>query len=743
MADDSTRLVLQLSADIKSLQRSLKAANDDTRKTTDSIEKSWKNTGTTIDQQSRSIQRSMAASQQATRNLSFQFNDIATSLLGGASPFQVVAQQSGQAAQAIQDLARSGGVLKGIGSALGSFLNPTTLAVTAGIAAFGYLTQAAMDYFSEVGEGGKQSSEDLAKQVADIQKIAKAWEGDATPALKQYFATMEKAVTEAEKAARKRELLDKIFEGGKKGAKDFAGSIADIQSQLQAMGLDQQANDLGNAWAAVKAKTDENLPALKEVEALQKLINELTKSQNRNIAALGVELSTNLLPLLKEAARLWKEVDVSSRPKPTIESRNEGVASQREAVRFVDERTRDAAKELEQSLGNAAGAIDQFVENVIQAESGGKANAKNPNSSASGAGQFIDSTWLQTARRYFAQQVQGLSDQQILAMRSDVEMNRRMIRAYASENAQALLEGGQIVNEATLQLAHFLGAGGALKVLKAAPGTRIADIEGMGGAIAANPSILGGGATREDVLAYAQRRTQSQRDLALATRDTTAATTAQIDADRQLMDVGSDVAASLDEQRRAQEQLSQKYVDTARQALGGFINDLRNGVEAGDAFRNMLNRVIDTLIDTALQAVFADDALGGVIKRLLGGFGGGGLKVGTAHRGTGGGVTDMRNVNPGIFAAAPRLHNGLMPGEYPAILQQGERVIPRSVVRRGGGAGAGTVVNLGDIAVDVSTGLVTASNEDARDLGQRINTAVQAVIVAESRPGGLLRQRGA
>jgi hypothetical protein len=119
------------------------------------------------------------------------------------------------------------------------------------------------------------------------------------------------------------------------------------------------------------------------------------------------------------------------------------------------------------------------------------------------------------------------------------------------------------------------------------------------------------------------------------------------------------------------------------------------------------------------------------------------LKVGTAHRGTGGGVTDMRNVNPGIFAAAPRLHNGLMPGEYPAILQQGERVIPRSVVRRGGGAGAGTVVNLGDIAVDVSTGLVTASNEDARDLGQRINTAVQAVIVAESRPGGLLRQRGA
>ena len=37
-----------------------------------------------------------------------------------------------------------------------------------------------------------------------------------------------------------------------------------------------------------------------------------------------------------------------------------------------------------------------------------------------------------------------------------------------------------------------------------------------------------------------------------------------------------------------------------------------------------------------------------------------------------------RMVDPGVFARAPRLHNGLASDEFPAILQQGERVISRS-----------------------------------------------------------------
>ena len=98
-----------------------------------------------------------------------------------------------------------------------------------------------------------------------------------------------------------------------------------------------------------------------------------------------------------------------------------------------------------------------------------------------------------------------MSDAAILAMRTDIEANRRMIRAYATENAKLLIDAGQEVNEAALQLAHFLGAGGAIAVLKARPGTPVSQILSAK-QIAANQSILGGGATREDVLGYAARR---------------------------------------------------------------------------------------------------------------------------------------------------------------------------------------------------------------------------------------------
>jgi hypothetical protein len=44
----------------------------------------------------------------------------------------------------------------------------------------------------------------------------------------------------------------------------------------------------------------------------------------------------------------------------------------------------------------------------------------------------------------------------------------------------------------------------------------------------------------------------------------------------------------------------------------------------------------------------------------------------------------MRSIPASYYSRAPRLHSGLMPDEYPAILQKGEAVIPR-----GGSVGSG------------------------------------------------------
>lgn len=899
---EETKLVLQIEANIKSLERSLKQAGALEKQLTDNIAGDFTKAGNVVDQQSQNISRSMRQTQQGVRNLSFQLNDITQGLLSGTSPFTIMVQQSGQVAQAFGELGK-GGALSGFAQALKTMLSPQALAISGLILAFGYLTRATTEYFTSSTKAADEG-EAAWKQYAEAVKAMKGAYGEAMAGLEAYEQkTGEVAKFELERARTRLDELSKSLQGttlriggelvefdpsaAKKLRQQFreqiqaafeSGNTAEVQRLRDEMA---KLNDAGNATAAgivqvaaafkglepeIKAfaasaqdgtadfvaldqalalrgltTTDEKL--LKTIDRLREFIAEGVKMQKAiegidkstaDFSKIAEGLSSAILPNLKNmfeaisnAGDDWVTLFGQKLPESfqtwikTIDTALDQLVELEKAAGKINSinfqpygalppvtsgggvfNPSQTQLQFEKSLGDAAGAIDGFVERVIQAESGGRANAKNPNSSASGAGQFIDSTWIQTARRYFADQVRGLSDQQILAMKSDVEMNRRMIRAYAAENARALIEGGQEVNEAALQLAHFLGSGGALKVLRAQPGTKISDIPGMEAAVKANPTILGGGATREDVLAYAERRTQAvkkekaaydelyaanqkrleqqqyenqingdatktidEKTLAIernkiATQLLDAAKQQGLAIDDQLMQkinaqadamaragvaaeqlsrVQKDAAESAKQHQQAAEQLGQQYAQIAQSAIGGFINDLRNGVEAGEAFRNMLNRVIDGLINMTIESLFAKNALGGIFGNLFGGGGGLLSKVGLFHRGTGGGTRDVRNVSPAMFANAPRLHSGLQPGEFPAILQQGERVVPRSQVRRGGGGNGGNTY-LGDVSIDVQTGRVTASNEDARDLGRKIDVAVQAVLVRESRPGGLLKQ---
>src|SRR5690606_21723846 len=67
-------------------------------------------------------------------------------------------------------------------------------------------------------------------------------------------------------------------------------------------------------------------------------------------------------------------------------------------------------------------AVDTVVDRIIGVESGGKANAKNPNSSASGLGQFIDSTWIATVRKYRPDIAAGRSNQDLIALKTDPQL---------------------------------------------------------------------------------------------------------------------------------------------------------------------------------------------------------------------------------------------------------------------------------------------------------------------------------
>lgn len=127
---------------------------------------------------------------------------------------------------------------------------------------------------------------------------------------------------------------------------------------------------------------------------------------------------------------------------------------------------------------------------TIGLESGGSATAKNPRSSATGAGQFLDATWLGMVQKYAPEQAQGRSRAQVLALRNDPALSRAMTEAYAKENARFLFNSGLPVTEETVYLAHRFGPAGAAKLLRAPADTPVSRLVGRD-VMAANPDLAG------------------------------------------------------------------------------------------------------------------------------------------------------------------------------------------------------------------------------------------------------------
>jgi hypothetical protein len=113
---------------------------------------------------------------------------------------------------------------------------------------------------------------------------------------------------------------------------------------------------------------------------------------------------------------------------------------------------------------------------------------RNPLSTAQGPGQFIDSTFVQTFRKTFPDASTGMTDKQILAQRG-TGVETAMLKKFTEDNQAVLASRGFAPTNANTYLAHFLGAGGATKVLSAAPNTPIAQVVDAA-AIAANPSVF-------------------------------------------------------------------------------------------------------------------------------------------------------------------------------------------------------------------------------------------------------------
>lgn len=152
-------------------------------------------------------------------------------------------------------------------------------------------------------------------------------------------------------------------------------------------------------------------------------------------------------------------------------------------------------------------AYEDVVARIIQSESGGNPNARNPmpGQSAAGLGQFIDSTWLAMIQRYRPDVAAGRSRAEILALKTDPALGLEMTQRYVEENARHLQQNGFEPTPGNIYLAHFLGAGGAVEALSQ-PANRPVSEFLPASFITANPSVLGGGATAADVIGWTNSR---------------------------------------------------------------------------------------------------------------------------------------------------------------------------------------------------------------------------------------------
>lgn len=149
-------------------------------------------------------------------------------------------------------------------------------------------------------------------------------------------------------------------------------------------------------------------------------------------------------------------------------------------------------------------AVENVVNRIIGAESGGRANARNPNSSASGVGQFLDSTWISTVRKHRPDLAEGRSNAELLALKEDEGLGREMTTRLTEDNAKTLARQGLSGTATNLYLTHFLGEGGGPTIIKASPDTPVSQLLSAD-VINANKSVLEG-KTAGEVRAWAARK---------------------------------------------------------------------------------------------------------------------------------------------------------------------------------------------------------------------------------------------
>jgi hypothetical protein len=112
-------------------------------------------------------------------------------------------------------------------------------------------------------------------------------------------------------------------------------------------------------------------------------------------------------------------------------------------------------------------AVNALIDRIIGAESNNQFDATNKASSASGAGQFIEGTWLDLIRVHRPELARIRTKAETLELRREPKIAREMTARFVERNAALLKKRGLPVTASTVYLAHFAGGAGAVAILSA------------------------------------------------------------------------------------------------------------------------------------------------------------------------------------------------------------------------------------------------------------------------------------
>lgn len=765
-SDTIESLVLAVAMNTQQVNKALKALERDTAQTANKITKNFDNV-VPFERTQQSFSRSSKQMANDAKVLSFQFNDLFTQISSGTSVTQALNQQMGQIGQSFSGLTsiRAGASL--VGQALLGMV--PTLALTG---AFAAVTYAATNYFNTTKKGTAEARKELEGQVEEIKRIAQQWQTDATPAAKRYFDNLIASAQQALNAITQQEALDNLFEKPKEGAKDLTVEVANVASMLQQAGENDAADEISQAWKDVKAKIDANQPALNEIKRLHDAVNKSVSTGVSGIKELSDNIKNNLLPQMKETAKV--AADIRFEPQagniPQIPPFQEPGA-------FEDSRNIIERRIEIERLNTAAAKLIKTEEGFRQKAYPDK-NARTGKFDAWRVG-FGSDTYVDQMGK--VQQV--TKDTVITLDQANSDLARRVGEFQATirrqigndtwrsleENQQAALTSiaynyGSLPDSivAAIQQGDRGKVAQAIAGLSANPDRRKREAAMYGGAAAAE-GLREQKRTLDDLMLSEKQQleleqkkaeinantalSESERlyqidKLTIAMKLQNEAKAAGIELDAKglaAIDATAsalarqaqqqrDVATAAKERTRATAEAAQSAEQLVSAGLTTFVSELRAGASAADALRSALNRVLDVIIQIA-------------INQISKGFG---SLFSTAHSGgVVGSLGASRRVNPLVFAGAPRMHNGgLVPGEVPIIAQKGEIVLPRGALKRGNnGAGSLVSTSLGDVNIDMSqSGVVAADNATAKQFGVNVQKLIQAEMVRESRPGGLLRR---